>query len=573
MATDSPSELEIGDYIAILRRRWIWFLLPLLIAPWAAFFLSSNQPDQFTSSARVLLGDTAAQEVVDAGSQSTAFRNRQLENELRLATGDDAVEAIARVFDVEPDAAPMATVTAETTADVLVFQSTANNPDSAVNIANAWAETYLALKRDQTTSSIDGAIGQLESKLADLQAEREAARADLITLEDRLASATDATRPEAQLRVDREESRVAGQVTLIDAQIRATAASISDLTLSADLAVGSGPRIITVATPGGPINTPVSRNVVLGVVVGAILGAALALLRENLDTAVRTPEDLERLGLVHLGSIPEAANATKRELALASLYDPESPQAAAYQKVRAAIEFAGLDRNLSSIVVTSAQQGEGKTTTSSNLAIAMAQANKRTILIDGDMRRPRIHKVFQTKQSPGMTSVVLDPSTLTEAAWPIPSLAESLVVVPAGALPPHPASFIASPAFRAAAKRMTKLGDFTIIDAPPLLPVADTLSLASHVAGVLLVVDAGKTKSDDVALALASLTKAGVVVIGAVLIGVKVSAKSYEYRYATGDDVERLSPAEAARSTEGHDDVIIDLRDGVTSTFSETGNQ
>ncbi len=126
--------------------------------------------------------------------------------------------------------------------------------------------------------------------------------------------------------------------------------------------MGSGPRIITAATPaGGPSNAPVSRNVVLGVVVGAILGAALALLRENLNRAVRTPDDLEQLGLVHLGSIPrEAKTKTSSESALASLEDPESPQAVAYQKVRSALDLGWADGQPKSIKVTSALQGEGR---------------------------------------------------------------------------------------------------------------------------------------------------------------------------------------------------------------------
>lgn len=572
MHTNSSSTLDLGDYIAILKRRWIWVLLPVIVAPWAAFFLSSSQPDRFTSSARVLLGDTAAQEAIDAGSQNITFRNRQLENELRLATGDDAVGAIADVFGTDIDTAPTARITAESDADVLVFEATARNPESAANIANAWAETYLALKEDQTIASIGGAIDQLEAKLIELEEARQEVRADLVRFEDRLAVSTDAGRAQAQLQVDREASRISGQVTLIDAQIRATAASISELTLSADLALGNGPRIIMMATPSGPTSAPVSRNIVLGVVLGLVAGAALALLREALDTAVRTPEDLEQLGLVHLGSIPKATNIGNRDLALDSLEAPGSAQAAAYQKVRAAIEFAGIDRDLRSIVVTSAQQGEGKTTVSSNLAVAMAQASRRTILVDGDLRRPRIHKVFRTKQSPGITSVVLDAAKLPEAAWPIPSLAESLVVVPAGPLPPHPASFIGGAAFAKTTTRIAGLGDFTIIDAPPLLPVADTLSLSKHVSGVLMVVDAGSSKADDVALALASLTKAGATVVGAVLIGVKVSSRSAVYRYAAEDDVERMPAADAAASVDRNRGRLFDLRAKDTPELTETGD-
>ncbi len=127
--------------------------------------------------------------------------------------------------------------------------------------------------------------------------------------------------------------------------------------------------------------------------VGSILGAAAALLRENLDRGVRTAVDLESLGRVRPGSIPKADRPqAKGEIALASLDDPQAP---AYQKVRSSLEFIAAGQNLRSIAVTSGLQNEGKTTSAANVATAMAQANTRTILVDCDLRRPRIHKVFR----------------------------------------------------------------------------------------------------------------------------------------------------------------------------------
>ena len=562
--TNSSSELELGDYVAILRRRWIWFLLPTVMLPWAAFFYSTSQPDRFDASARVLLGDSAAEEAVGTVSQSIAFRNRLLENELLLATGDTADAEVARRFGVSLDDVPPVSASAERSTDVLVFQATAGNPESAANIANAWAETYLVLKQNQTQDSIDGAVTQFEQKLEELQLERAATRADLVSLEDRLARSTDATRTQAQLQVDREASRISGQVTLIDAQITSTVNSITDLRLSADLALGSGPRVITAATPpASSSNAPVSRNVIIGLVLGAVVGAVVALLRENLDRAIRTSEDLADFGLVHLGSIPKASRSQQAgELALASLEDDQGAQAVAYQKVRSSIEFIAAEQRLRSVAVTSALQSEGKTTTAANLATAMAQTNTRTILIDCDLRRPRIHKAFRVTQSPGITNVVLDRSTLPESVWPIPSLAESFVVLPAGSLPPHPASFMSTPAFAEASRDLLSMGDFVVFDAPPVLPVADTLTLVKHVDGVIVVVSAGKTKRDQLEASLESLRTAGADVVGAVLVGVKVGDGKYEYRYDGDDETDWLTVEEETRSKRSlRGQVVIDLRD------------
>ena len=157
-------------------------------------------------------------------------------------------------------------------------------------------------------------------------------------------------------------------------------------------------------------NTPLSRNLMLGVVVGAILGAALALLRENLDNKIRTTDDLERLGLVPLGSIPRAPKRANRtlELAMISLTDHNTPQAQAHQKTQAAVRFIAGQYEINNVLITSASQSEGKTTLASNLAISLAMSNVRTALVDLDLRRPRVHKVYGLRQSPGITSVVVD---------------------------------------------------------------------------------------------------------------------------------------------------------------------
>ncbi len=119
----------------------------------------------------------------------------------------------------------------------------------------------------------------------------------------------------------------------------------------------------------------------------------------------------------------------------------------------------------------------------------MAHANKRTILADCDSRRPRVQKVFRINQSPGITSVVLDDATLPAATRPIPSLADSLVAVPAGPLPPHPTSFISSQGFRTASTNVEDTAHIAIFGCPPVLPVADTLALADHADGAVLVVE------------------------------------------------------------------------------------
>lgn len=542
MGDYSEDELELGDYVAILRRRWAWVLVPLIAMPAIAFYLSTSQAEVFNASAEVLLSDSAAQDAVGGGSQSTSFRNRILENEISLALSDQASAGIAQRLDRDVDDIPGFTVTADSSSDVLVFRTSRSTAEDAARVANVAAETYVGLKQEQAAASITGAVSNLEARLTELQSERQAVRSDLITLEDALTRASEDDRPAAQAQVDREESRISGQVALIDAQIGATADSITQLELSGELALGGTARIVSVANP--PINSsnaPASRNIVLGLVVGAILGAALALLRENLDNKVRTTDDFERMGLIPLGSIPRASkkDAGQLELARISLTDPDTPQAQAHQKTQAAVRFLASQHNISNLLVTSASQGEGKTTLASNLAISMARSNTRTVLVDVDLRRPRVHKAYDLPQTPGITSVVVDGIDVVDSSTLISGVDDHLAVVPAGKLPPHAASFITSAAFGETVKELSKLTDFTVFDAPPVLPVADTLTLAQMVDGVIVVAFANQTRAADLESAVTSLRSSGANILGAVLLGAKEDTSGYDY-YDTSDELERM---------------------------------
>lgn len=548
-------DLELKDYLAILRRRWAWVALPPILFAAAGYLLAVRAADTYEATAEVLLGDTAAQEAVGGGSQSISYRDRLLENELSLARSDRAHRLVAERFDLEVDDIPVAEIIASDASDLLIFTASEVEPLTAADTANAWAETYVALKQADAQASIGAAIEQLDARLDDLQQQRNDVRADLIELEAALVRANEEDKAQAQLRVDQEASQISGDVALIDAQIAAVIDSVSDLELSGELALSGTARVVTRANvPTAPVNAPPARNVALGAGLGLVVGGALALVRHNLDRAVRTSTDIEELGLDHLGSVPRAKR-RRNDAWLATVADQDGAEAEAAQKLQSSLRFVVAGESIRSILVTSADQGDGKTTTAANVSVAMARTGLRTLLIDADLRRPRLHKVFEIAQSPGLTSVVLDGDALDEAAHTAATITDSLVVMPAGELPPHPASFIGTPRFSRAIEGLQAEADLTVIDAAPMLPVADTHALVPTVGGVVLVVRHGETTKDQLAETAAAVRRSGGRVLGCILVGVKLGKSAYSYRYGSDEKrLERMDPARALEVTSSETD-------------------
>ena len=213
---------------------------------------------------------------------------------------------------------------------------------------------------------------------------------------------------------------------------------------------------------------------------------------------------------------------------LVTLADPRSPAAEAYRTLRTNLEFSSLDQPLRTLVVTSAAPEEGKSTTLANLAVAEALAGKRVILVDADLRRPSQHQWFGLKNAAGLTTALLD-----EGARREPPLQDTRVqglrVLTAGPLPPNPSELLASPAMAEVIARLGQMADLVLFDAPPVVAVTDAAVLSAQVDGVLLVVQAGRTKREHIARAQTLLEKVRARVIGAVLNDVKTDTTVYRY--------------------------------------------
>jgi non-specific protein-tyrosine kinase len=201
---------------------------------------------------------------------------------------------------------------------------------------------------------------------------------------------------------------------------------------------------------------------------------------------------------------------------LITLTDPRSPAAEAYRTLRTNLYFSSLDRALETLVVTSAAPAEGKSTTLSNLAVTLAQGEKRTILVDADLRRPTLHTLFDVSNSRGLTTMAVDDSALADPPV-LQTGIENLWLLPSGPLPPNPAEILGSRRMEEIIAALKARADIVLFDAPPVIVVTDAAVLGTKVDGVLLVISAGKTRREHALRAKELLERVKIRLVGAVL--------------------------------------------------------
>ncbi len=292
---------------------------------------------------------------------------------------------------------------------------------------------------------------------------------------------------------------------------------------------------IRVADEADPPSSPMwpnkSRNLLFAIFAGAVLAVGLAFSAEYLDNKLKSPEEIrDELGLRCLGLVPKIGGKENGN----PMLNNGVPQmfAEAFRTVRTNVLFSFEDIRPGpgggrSVVVTSTAPGEGKTLVASNLAAGLALAGQRVILIDGDMRRPRVHEIFQRPQEPGLSNVVL--GTIKASQGLQPTDIPGLWLLPAGALPPNPAELLSSPRFRELVNALLNQADWVVIDSPPTMAVIDASVLAHIAGGVLFVVSAEKTSRPAATKALEQLDAARPHFLGAVLNRVDVRRNAFFY--------------------------------------------
>lgn len=317
---------------------------------------------------------------------------------------------------------------------------------------------------------------------------------------------------------------------------------------------GSSPVGLSIITPAeaplDPSAPNTKLNLVLGLALGLAIGIGIAILRSTLDSRIRSEADLRSItDSPLLGGIAFDSDATTRPLL--TQVAAQSQRAESFRQLRTNLQFANVADHAKTVLVTSSIPGEGKSTTATNLAIALAQAGKTICLVDADLRRPRINEYLGLDRNAGLTTALIGAADINDLLQQWGD--DQLYVLTAGQIPPNPSELLGSEEMKRLIVRLEQAFDTVIIDAPPLLPVTDAAVLSQHVGGVLTVVGAHKTKQHDLEKSLASLALVGANVLGIVLNRLPVKGPdAYSYTYTYSSDVNKANTVKESRTAIGN---------------------
>lgn len=487
-------ELTLADYLGVLRRRWPLIVAVAVAAGAIAFAWSSSQPKQYRAQTQILMSAQTANQSLDPTASQVRDVARQLENELVFARSRVVADAVAEKL----GRAPRVTVAGQSkSADLLTFTAVGSRPDAVALAADTYAETFIALRSQRIVASSANTRRAIGDKLDELKTQRS--------------------------RLDPKDTTLTAQRDALDRQIALYEQYTNGLDLMSDLAAASNAQVLSAAVePVKPFSPTPVRTTALAVVVGLMLGVGLALLREYLDDRVRSKDGLERVtgAATTLAQVPKVSRRMSGDLA-----DPlqASLLGETFRNLRAAVQFVGLRGGLRTLQVTSSRPGEGKSTVAGHLAVAMARSGTPVVLVDADLRRPMIANRFGLPNEVGLTSVMLGTAALDAAMQRVPGCPD-LFVITSGPSPENAADFLWPteqvsdvPTFPAVLQELVEWGFSVIVDAPPVLPVADALTIARAVDGTLFVTTAGVSRRRDITRALESLNHVDARVIGTVL--------------------------------------------------------
>jgi capsular exopolysaccharide synthesis family protein len=300
-------------------------------------------------------------------------------------------------------------------------------------------------------------------------------------------------------------------------------------------------NVVEAAQPGAPVNQRGLESIILAMLIGAAAAVAALLLRENLDDTVRSRDDAERVTEAPILAAITPIRGSYPAEKLVTVTDQQSPVAEAYRMFRAHIEYPAVESSVKTLLVTSSDPNEGKSTTAANLAVALAQAGKRVILVDMDLRRPTLHKFFKRTNQRGVTTALNPKQGETVMDHLVSTGVDNLQLLASGPIPTNPAGLFGSTRMLELIEDLRSKADLVIFDSPSILTVVDAALLARSCDATVLVAQHAATKADRLKRARDQVVLSGTNLLGLVLNRVEASQAGDNYYYAEDGTRKRLT--------------------------------
>ncbi|MGQ9804225.1 MAG: polysaccharide biosynthesis tyrosine autokinase [Anaerolineae bacterium] len=508
-------EIDLRQYLFVLLQWWWLIVGCTILAALAAFTVSSLMRPVYRARTTLLIQKAPTPDVTDYTALLTS--ERLARTYVQMITGRPVLEATIAQLGLEETPEELASrVSVEQVRDTQLIRVSVEDTDPrrAALIADTLSEVFVAQIQAIQQQRYGESLERLQQQITELSGLIEETQRQI----DALKGSNNA---QDQAEQAQREVILAGYrnsyTTLIQnyERMRLTASQ------SADAVFLYEPAQI----PPSPVRPRKLMNTAVAGVVGAMLAVGVVFLLEYLNDTIKTPDDIVRVASLStlgvIGQLPKGQN----ELIVQA--EPLSPLAEAFRTLRTNIRYASVDRPLRVLLVTSPVAMSGKTFVVTNLAAVMAQAGLRTVLVDADLRRPRLHNVFEVHPMEGLLGSLLEGGGMDSRLQP--TAVEGLLLLPAGGRPPNPTELVGSARMRELLQKIGREADIVLVDSPPVLPVADTIALAGAVDGVLLVTKAGVTRRPAFQQTVEALQRVGANIIGVVINAVPVHGRGYYY--------------------------------------------
>lgn len=508
--------MELRQYFNTIRK-WLWLiLLATLVATVSSFIATRQQLPIYSSKTTLMVGSTIENSNPNANDLWLGQQLAQTYAELakRDAIKRGALQALGLT------SLPQYSVTLVPNTQLLEINVVDTSPERAQAVTQELARQLIeqspsAPEREQIDRQTF-----VTKQLQELETNIDATKARIEELQTQLADMFSA----------RQIADTQTQISALEQKQASYQANYASL-LSFVSGGANSIRVVEPATlPTIPIGSNKGTTILLAATIGLLLALGAAFLLDYLDDTIKTPEDVQVT--THLATLGAIARIEGEKVAdkLVTISHPKSPNAEAYRILRTNLLFSAVDNPPRTLLVTSSSPTEGKSTTLANLGVVMAQQGQRVVLVDSDLRRPTLHRLFQLPNSAGLTNALLHEHPTAKTLMQ-PTQVENLSVLTTGPLPPNPAELLGSARFDELLKDLHLHADVILLDSPPALAVTDAPVLARKVDGVLLVVDAGVTRRQWAVSAQETLNKVGAKVLGVALNRLKPKSSSYYYYY------------------------------------------